>query len=135
MKTIVKAFTGSEWDDVAFFVTEIDINELQKLDDKAHFLKKEISNFEHISVSYFGEWFNTDDNGNTPLNDTECVISEFDETLYTNPESRLESPSMKIYGDGSVTFLAFAKNTGEEFWTENVSIEKIKSAMLQTVNQ
>lgn len=144
----LKACTNSEWDNVSFAVVELSdifIQTLRDLSNKAAFIKKEYPSFYAIELNGDNaEYFSDADNElydkhRDAVESEEVVVVEtdgpidFDET-YDRPENQLRHGSTVI-GDDWIQFKTYGKHTGEEFWTSQVNINIIETIYWNNKNK
>ena len=52
-------------------------------------------------------------------------LEKNEEDTLTTPQQRLDSHQARIYKEGGISFLAYGKNTSEEFWADGIDINKL----------
>jgi len=145
---LVRAHTNSEWDSCDCALVTIDniANEhhhvWRNLNRKANLLKDEYSNMLCIEVlTHKVEFLNTDGVGDKweelslvgqlPKQGWAFVeIEENDEHLTHIPEQTVEGHTIRFYGENHVNWTGLGKHTGEEFFTETISLADI----INTIN-
>lgn len=121
---LTPAFTNSEWDDVSFSLIELTpklLSMVKKLINRAKELKAE--GIDAILVySDFANFFACGDEDETDGLDRIDEIQEVIELtakMYKKlkkPEQTIKDGFMRISGN-NITFTAYGKHTGEEYWT------------------
>lgn len=134
---IIKALTNSEWDTCTFAIVPIDkeiIEYWKTLFDAVTGLAKPIiTTGGHIAVYdesayYFADDSDLPDSIYSQLNDKYWLIMDEEECFFTSykaPETKLEAEMLKMTFHGVIYFSAFGEYTGEEFYTEDISLETI----------
>ena len=132
---LIKAMTNSEWDDCGFAFIHI-TDEWKKTQTKRLEAIKAVEN------DYDLKWLN--------YADTNVEFFKFSKELYPEvedwlsersrifieletddlkrllqPENRLNCYQMQVFKNGNAIYNAFGKHTGEEFWTEEFSLEEL----------
>lgn len=52
-------------------------------------------------------------------------LEKDEEDTLDRPEQRLDSHQAKIYKEGTISFIAYGKNTSEEFWANGININEL----------
>lgn len=132
---LLKAGTNSEWDNCNFAI--IHITEDWKKEQKKR-LKAILSfadDYHFQSVNYYDtsvDFFKADDENNPNLDllltDKTMVFIELDKEELEGlsvPENRMDCYRLVIYRAGTAQYTAYGKHTGEEFYTEDFSLNEI----------
>jgi hypothetical protein len=142
---LVRAHVNSEWDSCnscLVCVRDSYLKRWEEWNEKATQQESTDSSFLHSCYSEDSEFLylkNTDPEWNTIENLADEIpedkhwmfveIGDEDEELGV-PEQKIQSHMIKMYGKGGMCFVAYGKNTGEEFFTETISLADI----INTIN-
>jgi len=129
---LVGATVCSDWDHCNCAVVYIDddiLDRWRKWDIKATELRNvEGSGFLFLAITEDAIFL---DSGNGEIEDIlrkqnwVYIILE-DGDLEELPEQKYNCHEMKYYGNGEVCWVAYGKNTGDEFYTDTINITEIK---------
>jgi hypothetical protein len=131
----IKAMTNSEWDNCSFAV--IHITEEWKQCQKKRL--KAVTNFENDNDF---KWLNYSDTtvdfykfsyeGKSEIKhwlfENDCFFAEvsFEEIQKLSvPDNNLNCYQMQVFNNGNAIYNAFGKHTGEEFWTDQFSLNEL----------
>ncbi len=132
---LLRAGTGSEWDNCDYAIidaTDAWKKDMQtKLEAVQPFGKD--PNFQSLNYYNAAVNFHRRDEDEMPdidhlLSDNAIVFvllegSEAEKLLV--PDSRLDCYTLEVFNNGSARFTASGKHTGEQFWTDEFSLEKV----------
>lgn len=124
MKLIIKAFTQSEWDPCDVAIIDIDVQKCIDFINLVRRLKEEGND-----VAYLTYWFSASAEFKNWSDDNDLLgddnIKEYTEDMeFDDIETHFDSPDLIVY-ENSITISCSGKHTGEEFWTEHISYEKL----------
>ena len=127
MKLLIKAFTGSEWDNANLIV--VDINK-EVLDTIKNYIKltksvRDIDWFATVTFWHEFDVFDDSDEAN-PFDETKDwkVVSEITEMSLLEPEQVMSEHQIALYNYG-FGFKCWGKHTGEEFWSGIIPYESL----------
>jgi hypothetical protein len=132
---LLKAGNNSEWDLCEFAIIHIS-EEWKKIQ------KKRLEVVKLVESDYDLKWLNYADTNVEFFQFSEEHYPEVEEWLsersrifielekedlkeLSQPENRLNCYQMQVYKNGNAIYNAFGKHTGEEFWTEEFSLEEL----------
>lgn len=123
----VQAYTNSEWDTVnaaILQVSDADIIRWGILDKSARGLKDSNTyDFAYIAFYDSVDFVNIDED----IEDNKLYHIEIGKNQLSYPDQKLDTYMVKFFGDGTMEFLAYGKNTGDEFYTDRIDIEELKN--------
>ena len=129
---LVRAYTNSEWDRCDFAIVhcgEVWRNIIRK---RMEAIQTIAEDGELCSVRYYGasvDFFQTEDEDILKLLEKEdwtfVEMDEGEERTLVCPENRLDTYRISIFPKGGFMYSAFGKHTGEEFWTEELTLADI----------
>lgn len=129
---LVRAYTNSEWDRCDFAIVhcgEVWKNIIRK---RMEAIQTIAEDSELCSVHYYGasvDFFQTDDEDILKLLEQEdwtfIEMDEDEERTLSSPENRLDTYRLSIFPKGGFMYSVFGKYTGEEFWTEELTLADI----------
>lgn len=130
---LVKAQCNSEIDSCDFAIVSYDevwVERMKKRMDTTLHLHEDDSFFSSRYSDYIAEFYRSNDldvNGILPDGKPWAFIDldEGEEDSFDKPDSRLECHFMNLYKDGSIAYTALAKNTSDEFWTDDIPLPRI----------
>jgi hypothetical protein len=144
---LVRAHTNSEWDICDCALVTIDniannhYHEWRKLDTKANLLKNEYPIMLSIEVFThnveFLDLVGVDDKWEESLLVEQLPkqgwafveIEENDEHITYKPTQTIQGHTIKFYGESQVVWTGLGKHTGEEFFTDTISLADIINAI------
>lgn len=134
---LLKAHTNSEWDHIDFALIEI-YPELPNILEQAMTLIQQsasIASFRHLSISDGECSFHIiDDDEDLLVALLEKIEDESRDYIYVRnanrkilprPEQWLVYEGIQINSNGWVSFHAYGKHTGEEYWTDSIHYTKL----------
>lgn len=132
---LIKASTDSEWDCCDFALIYLSEKWKKLQAERLEAVKPFADNYTFSSINFYDSsvnFFQTGDDGGPDmeelLGDKDWTFVELDndETdRLTSPENRLECYKLVIYRDGNTRYEALGKHTGEEFWTNEFSLQQL----------
>ena len=141
---LVRATVQSEWDSCnscLVCVRDSYLKRYRQWNDKATQQESADSNFLYSCYTEDSEFLylkNTDPEWNTIENLADEIpdnkhwmfveVEDKDEELGV-PQQKIQSHMVKMYGKSDMCFVAYGKNTGEEFFTETISLADIINAI------
>ena len=131
---LVGATVCSDWDSCNCAVVYIDneiLSRWYEWDRKASTLRKESDSiFRHVAIGESAKFLDiTNEELIEALEKQNWVyvtIEDDDEDLEELPEQKYNCQEMKFYGNGEVCWVAYGKNTSDEFYTDTIYIDEIK---------
>lgn len=136
---IVQASTNSDWDCCEFAIVYIDsaiLEHWNKVSAVAQNIPKELgltygsgllSLFENYATFYRD--IEEIDDYRTQVEQEVFVVADLDDDFINQlsvPENRIDGDSIRFDFDGNVSFKAYGKHSGEEFWTEGIPLKDIQ---------
>lgn len=128
---LVKAYTGSEWDNCDYAIIRLEEAWLQQMRERqqvAAMFEKDMS-FSHLAYYDFPEGFYRDKDeisADNFLSEGEdwCFVRivEGEPERLTRPENGLDTYQLIIHKNGTAFFTALGKYSNEEFYTEHFDI-------------
>ena len=138
---LVKAHCQSEWDNCDFAIIACGEGwreQMRKRLEAARQFNDEDGSLISFRYSDCSAEFcvSTDEDIDGLLSETElgneCAfvkLEEGEEEAFERPESRLDCRMLNLYKDGTGTYVAYGKHTGEEFYTDCISFVKILESL------
>lgn len=141
---MIKAGVSSEWDSCDFVLVQMTPGYIKTLKERSLAAKLIPYNADMFSLIYWDSpdgWYlhSLDDWAESIAEDSvhrtdilqelSWSFVEFEEDgerdSFSQPEQRIDCCKMEVFKDGTARFTAVGKNTGEDFWTFEFSIEAI----------
>jgi len=122
----IQAHTNSEWDTVnaaILQVSDADIIRWSRWSECSVTLNRIENDFAHIVYYDSVDFVNIDED----IEDNKLYHIEIDKNQLSYPDQKLDTYMVKFFGDGTMRFLAYGKNTGDEFYTDIIDIEELKN--------
>ena len=130
---VVAATTTSEWDTVEFAVIKLDENILKEFKEKSKLAEAFKSHEGFYCISFFDyrvEFYSSTDNEDLieiveSLGNEDFVyvdLEGYDFEDCQQPESRLDTATLKVMDDQTMSYHAYGKHTGEGFWTASFKV-------------
>ncbi|UKB78562.1 hypothetical protein [Chryseobacterium sp. MEBOG07] len=136
---LLKARTNSNWDTCDFAIIHISEDWKKDLQIRLNSIEPFTEDPMFISMAYYdtGVEFYKDDNETIPdsaepLKDKAwsfIITNEKEIDALPIPENCLDCHELVINADGTAYYRAYGKYTGEQFWTDHFSIQKIIDAL------
>ena len=132
---LVKAGTGSEWDNCDFAVIHATTAWKKTIRERLVAVKpfSEDPSFQSLNYYDASASFHAVDEDELPdldelMSDKSIVFVDLDESeakRQLTPESRLDGHSLEVFNRGTGRFTAYGKHTEEQFWTDEFSLQHI----------
>lgn len=132
---LLRAGTSSEWDNCDFAIIHITEDWKKEQKKRLKAVQPFADDYCFQSLNYYDtavDFYKADDEDNPnldvwladkPMAFVELSNEEWE--VLSVPENRLDCYRLVIYRDGAAQYKAYGKHTGEEFYTEDFSLNQI----------
>lgn len=132
---LLKANTNSEWNGCDYAVITLSKNWKKEQAKRLEAVAPFAGDYSFQSLSYFDTAVDFYSTGKVNQPGVEQLLTgkdwafvqleEGEQDTFTQPENGLEYYSLVIHRGGTASYKAYGKHTGEEFWTEQFSLNTI----------
>ena len=132
----IRAYTKSEWDSCDFAIIKISKTWLELLKERLELIEPFQDRLDFYSHEYwdapYGYFVNADDDEyfktileNISFDWTYIALNAMDLERLKRPEAKLATHQLVVTGDGYAHFTAIGKNSDEDYWTAEFSINDL----------
>ena len=140
---LVRAYCQSEWDNCDFAIIACGEGWREQIQKRLEAARQFNDDDDLISFRYSdcdAEFYvSTDEDIDGLLSEAEhggkwafVELEEGEEDGFRTPESRLDCQMLNLRKDGTGTYVAYGKHTGEEYYTESIPFVKILENISKT---